>query len=102
MHACNVIVLSFPGNPYPSVPGVEKLFELLEEGYRMEKPSGCSDEIYAVMLQCWRFQSKSRPSFSELVQTFDQILSQISNTEYVIMSPPKSDQPSIETNLPET
>lgn len=97
---------------------MERLFELLEEGYRMEKPSGCSDEIYAVMIDCWRFQPKKRPTFPELVQTLDRLLSQISNTEYVIMTPPKaddqtppesddpappeSDNPSTETHLPET
>jgi hypothetical protein len=30
-------VFTLGGNPYPSVP-VERLFELLKEGHRMEKP----------------------------------------------------------------
>ena len=32
------------GNPYPSVP-VEKLFELLRDGHRMEKPPHSSSEM---------------------------------------------------------
>ena len=33
------------GTPYPSVP-VEKLFSLLRDGHRMEKPPHCSLELY--------------------------------------------------------
>ena len=32
------------GSPYPGVP-LEKLFDLLKQGYRMEKPINCTDEM---------------------------------------------------------
>ena len=32
------------GTPYPSVP-LEKLFELLKSGYRMERPINCPPDM---------------------------------------------------------
>ena len=40
-----MLCLSFKGgSPYPGIP-VEKLFDLLKQGYRMEKPINCTDEM---------------------------------------------------------
>ena len=38
-------IFTLGGNPYPSVP-VEKLFELLRDGHRMERPPYASLEMY--------------------------------------------------------
>ena len=39
------VFFSMPGgSPYPGVP-LERLFDLLKSGYRMEKPINCSDEV---------------------------------------------------------
>ena len=38
------ILSSAGGTPYPGVP-LEKLFDLLKTGYRMERPINCSDEV---------------------------------------------------------
>ena len=45
-------IFTLGGNPYPSVP-VEKLFELLRDGYRMEKPPYASLEMYAIHCYCF-------------------------------------------------
>ncbi|CAL4126368.1 unnamed protein product, partial [Meganyctiphanes norvegica] len=39
-------IMTLGGTPYPSVPSVEKLFQLLRDGHRMEKPTNCSLEIF--------------------------------------------------------
>lgn len=38
-------IFTLGGNPYPSVP-VERLFELLKNGHRMERPAECPQEMY--------------------------------------------------------
>ena len=37
-------IFSLGGNPYPSVP-VEKLFDLLRDGHRMDRPAYASHEM---------------------------------------------------------
>lgn len=38
-------IFTLGGSPYPGVP-VEELFKLLKEGHRMEKPLGCTQELW--------------------------------------------------------
>lgn len=75
-------IFSRGGNPYPSVP-VEKLFDLLKGGYRMERPSDASLEVYDVIMACWQQLPDDRPSFSELVRDFDSLLSAAHTDDYL-------------------
>ncbi|XP_027043352.1 fibroblast growth factor receptor 3-like, partial [Pocillopora damicornis] len=43
----------------------------IEEGYRLPKPEHIDDSLYAVMLNCWKYESASRPHFVKLYQTMD-------------------------------
>jgi len=63
-------IFTLGSNPYPSVP-VENLLQLLRDGHRMERPSYSSIEMYHVMLKCWQYHPRSRPSFAELVTLLD-------------------------------
>ncbi|XP_046386812.1 fibroblast growth factor receptor homolog 1-like isoform X2 [Ischnura elegans] len=86
-------IMTLGGTPYPSVPSVEKLFQLLRSGHRMEKPSCCSLEIYMLMRDCWSYQPNERPMFSELVEDLDRILTITANEEYLDLGLPQLDTP---------
>ena len=64
---------SFGSHPYPSLP-VEELFDKLVNGHRMEKPLYSSQEMYQIMLNCWQQVPKHRPSFKDLVNEIDKLL----------------------------
>nr|WOX59759.1 receptor tyrosine kinase FGFR1A1 [Carcinus maenas] len=86
-------IMTLGGTPYPAVPSVEKLFQLLREGHRMDKPSNCSLEIYMIMRECWRYQPTQRPTFRDLVEDFDRILTLSSTEDYLNLSLPHLDTP---------
>nr|XP_043069197.1 platelet-derived growth factor receptor alpha-like [Drosophila bipectinata] len=79
--------------PYPGI-DPSQLLNKLNDGYRMEKPPYANQEIYEIMLECWRKIPKSRPLFDELVQRFSQILGAEICNQYVDMN-----NPYIENNL---
>nr|QWT43346.1 fibroblast growth factor receptor 1 [Alitta virens] len=82
-------VFTLGGNPYPSVP-VEKLFDLLREGHRMERPPYCSLEMYRIMLDCWHQLPGQRPAFYELVQDLDRVLINTAEEDYLVLDPLES------------
>ncbi|TSL68173.1 Tyrosine-protein kinase Fes/Fps [Bagarius yarrelli] len=51
--------------PYTSMSNQQTRDEV-ERGYRMPAPSGCPDEIYALMCRCWLHDPRMRPSFSKI------------------------------------
>uniref|UniRef100_A0A2S2Q3V2 receptor protein-tyrosine kinase n=1 Tax=Sipha flava TaxID=143950 RepID=A0A2S2Q3V2_9HEMI len=86
-------IMTLGGTPYPSVPNIEQLFNLLQSGHRMEKPSCCSLDIYMIMRDCWSYDPNERPVFEELVESLGQILSVTANQEYVDFGLPQLDTP---------
>jgi len=40
--------------PYPGIDPNQELFNKLNDGYRMEKPPYANQELYEIMLECWR------------------------------------------------
>jgi Protein tyrosine and serine/threonine kinase len=43
----------------------------LERGYRHPKPPNSEDEMYDIMLQCWRKVAEERPTFEYLFDTMN-------------------------------
>ncbi|XP_073247189.1 uncharacterized protein [Porites lutea] len=61
------------GTPYPRISHAQ-LYNLLKKGYRMEQPNTCSDEMYKLMLDCWRDDPNERPAFFEMIPTLEQMM----------------------------
>ena len=43
---------------------VNEVLHQIEQGYQMEKPDGCPDEIYALMKETWHRDRTLRPTFN--------------------------------------
>uniref|UniRef100_A0AAX7T6S5 Fibroblast growth factor receptor n=1 Tax=Astatotilapia calliptera TaxID=8154 RepID=A0AAX7T6S5_ASTCA len=80
-------IFTLGGSPYPGIP-VEELFKLLKEGHRMDKPANCTHELYMIMRECWHAVPSQRPTFRQLVEDHDRILSMTSTDEYLDLSVP--------------
>ncbi|XP_077463731.1 tyrosine-protein kinase receptor Tie-1 isoform X3 [Stigmatopora argus] len=58
-------IVSLGGTPYCGMTCAE-LYEKLPQGFRMEKPKNCDNEVYELMKQCWRDRPYERPPFSQV------------------------------------
>ena len=65
-------IMTLGGEPYTGV-SYERLFQLLQMGFRMERPTCCSLDIYQLMDDCWNGEPTLRPSFSNLENRLDDI-----------------------------
>lgn len=51
--------------PYTELP--DALVQVrLKEGYRLQRPIICTDELYELMLRCWNADADERPTFAEI------------------------------------
>ncbi|EDO36534.1 predicted protein, partial [Nematostella vectensis] len=66
-------LVTLGGTPYPTI-GNRELLKLLKEGYRMEKPDMCNDDLYTIMLSCWKDKPEDRPTFENLRSTLEDLM----------------------------
>jgi serine/threonine protein kinase len=76
-------IMSLGASPYPSVPSLEKLLQLLRLGHRMERPANCSVDASMIMMECWSSDPAKRPPFSELVDDLDRLLTRARDGDYL-------------------
>ncbi|KYN45094.1 Fibroblast growth factor receptor 3 [Trachymyrmex septentrionalis] len=75
-------IVTLGATPYPDTP-TNKILQFLKSGYRMERPPNCSRELYSIMYSCWNIRPQSRPTFTELKQNLDKLLSNYSENKYL-------------------
>ncbi|XP_057563772.1 tyrosine-protein kinase receptor Tie-1 isoform X1 [Hippopotamus amphibius kiboko] len=76
-------IVSLGGTPYCGMTCAE-LYEKLPQGYRMEQPRNCDDEVYELMRQCWRDRPYERPPFAQIAVQLGRMLE--ARKAYVNMS----------------
>ncbi|XP_076327392.1 tyrosine kinase receptor Cad96Ca-like [Tachypleus tridentatus] len=58
-------IVTLGSTPYPGL-GARQVIQEVREGYTMEQPEHCREELYKIMKDCWRADVNNRPSFSDL------------------------------------
>ncbi|PFX14744.1 Vascular endothelial growth factor receptor 2 [Stylophora pistillata] len=66
-------LVTLGGTPYPTIDNKE-LLRTLKDGYRMEQPDTCDNELYEVMMDCWRENPDQRPGFTQLRNRFESMM----------------------------
>ncbi|NXE04355.1 LCK kinase, partial [Lophotis ruficrista] len=55
-------IVTYGRIPYPGMTNPE-VIQNLERGYRMPQPDNCPQELYELMMQCWKESPEERPTF---------------------------------------
>uniref|UniRef100_A0A8C7IIY5 Tyrosine-protein kinase n=1 Tax=Oncorhynchus kisutch TaxID=8019 RepID=A0A8C7IIY5_ONCKI len=58
-------IISYGRTPYPGMTNPE-VIRSLESGYRMQRTDSCPQELYDIMLECWKNKPEDRPTFEYL------------------------------------
>lgn len=75
-------IITLGGSPYPGISGRD-IHKLIKNGYRMDRPETCSQEIYQIMLSCWRANPEDRPSFTDLRNELEKLLEEQGDEQYI-------------------
>eukprot|EP00035_Acanthoeca_spectabilis_P009211 m.164176 g.164176 ORF g.164176 m.164176 type:complete len:1161 (+) comp14651_c0_seq1:190-3672(+) len=58
-------IMSYGKKPFQTME-VKKYIAEIQRGVRLQKPLGCPQPLYAVMLSCWKYDSGDRPDFTKI------------------------------------
>jgi len=78
-------LVTLGASPYPGMNSYE-VVSFLQDGYRMDKPKHCSDELYELMMRCWNVSPGRRPSFNDLADICQELVESSTSNEYISMS----------------
>ncbi len=65
-------VYSLGKQPYPDITD-EAVLKTLKKNLSLTRPTGCPEELYALLMNCCRINPDERPKFSEIVTLMDEI-----------------------------
>lgn len=64
--------------PYAGVNGWE-IGSYIRAGHRLPQTDCCPNQLYDIMLTCWLFDPKMRPTFSDLVRDVQNVITTLEN-----------------------
>lgn len=59
--------------PYADIKDINEVLRMVESGYHMPSPATCPQNVYKVMLDCWKMKPENRPTFQVLKETLEKI-----------------------------
>lgn len=66
-------IFSYGAKPFEGIKNSE-VKTLIEEKYRLQRPTTCPRDIYELMLECWEYDGSKRPSFQKLQECLSHLL----------------------------
>uniref|UniRef100_A0A674D159 receptor protein-tyrosine kinase n=1 Tax=Salmo trutta TaxID=8032 RepID=A0A674D159_SALTR len=79
-------IFSLGSSPYPGMQVGSAFYRMIQEGHRMNRPEVAPTEIYDMMLSCWSEDPLKRPSFRNLVERTELLLSEDTKNVYLNLS----------------
>jgi sugar lactone lactonase YvrE len=78
-------IFSFGIEPYSGFSNVETIEKITEDNYRMPNPNkkACSNQIYQLMLDCWKSEVNERPNFQQIYEVLNFVLMKNENRDSV-------------------
>lgn len=73
-------IVTLGSTPYPGM-SAEEVMKKIKGGYRLEKPGYCKREMYNIMFYCWYEDPKDRPTFKELINHLEGLIT--SEVDYI-------------------
>lgn len=58
-------MFSFGASPYENLLASEVLLRT-QQGYRLDSPDGCPEDVYVLLLRCWTKEETLRPAMLEV------------------------------------
>ncbi|XP_038065016.1 fibroblast growth factor receptor 3-like [Patiria miniata] len=69
-------IATLGARPYPHIRTSKAMLNQLSRGYRMSRPTNCKKQLYSIMRSCWHKNPKERPTFQNVVENLEALLSQ--------------------------
>lgn len=73
-------IITFGSAPYPEMNNGQVIQEV-QGGYRMPCPANCPGQLYEVMMDCWKDDTASRPSFESLLYRLENFFADPEQTQ---------------------
>ncbi|XP_023283929.1 platelet-derived growth factor receptor beta-like [Seriola lalandi dorsalis] len=90
-------IFSLGASPYPDLPMTQEFYSALKRGYRMTRAEHAPHNVFELMKCCWEEKPQSRPSFSSLVVSVGNMLTDDHNKRYLQLTENflKGDNPAV-------
>jgi len=71
---CAWEILSYGAHPYKGTKSANILAKIRDEGYRLNQPEGCGDELFDLLICCWDSEPQNRPEFDLIGEEIDELM----------------------------